>query len=130
MKIPDTISGNTKKFRETIIALNANWVISVCTKATILLFLACIVAILIKWKGLPPQVPLWYAKPWGNERLADPIYLFLLPLGSIIGYIVNTTIGLYVTHEYLVFTQLLFITSLLVSLLSFLTLTKILLLVG
>ena len=38
------------------------------------------------WKTLPPQVPLWYSKPWGDERLASPWFLFLPLLSSIIVY--------------------------------------------
>lgn len=29
---------------------------------------------------LPPQVPLFYSRPWGEEQLGSPVWLFL-PLG-------------------------------------------------
>lgn len=28
---------------------------------------------------LPPQVPLWYSRPWGEEQLASPVFLVLVP---------------------------------------------------
>lgn len=37
-------------------------------------------AIIVFWQKLPPQVPIFYNKPWGEEQLASPIFLFL-PLG-------------------------------------------------
>ncbi|MDO8488436.1 MAG: hypothetical protein Q7S31_04000 [bacterium] len=28
---------------------------------------------------LPPQVPLWYSQPWGQEQLASPYWLWSVP---------------------------------------------------
>ncbi len=30
-------------------------------------------------KDLPPQLPLWYSRPWGETQLTDPKMLGLLP---------------------------------------------------
>jgi hypothetical protein len=35
--------------------------------------------ILFFWKKLPPEVPLFYSRPWGKEQLVNPRFLFLLP---------------------------------------------------
>lgn len=36
------------------------------------------------WAEVPPQVPLFYSKPWGQEQLAKPGWLFLpLALSSL-----------------------------------------------
>ncbi len=29
--------------------------------------------------SLPPQVPLWYSRPWGEDQLTQPIGLWLVP---------------------------------------------------
>jgi hypothetical protein len=41
---------------------------------------------LVLWKEMPPQIPLFYSMPWGEEQLAAPIWLFLpLAISIIIG---------------------------------------------
>lgn len=40
--------------------------------------------ILLFLKRLPPQVPLYYSLPWGDEQLASPLLFFLLPLGCLL----------------------------------------------
>lgn len=85
--------------------------------------------IVLRWQYLPPLVPLWYALPWGNEQLAAPYWLIILPLGSALIFTANAALSIYFFSEYLIFTQLAFLTSFLVSLLSFITLIKIITLV-
>lgn len=34
---------------------------------------------------MPPVVPLWYSRPWGETQLAAPIYLAVLPVLAIGG---------------------------------------------
>lgn len=41
------------------------------------------------WGKLPPQIPLFYCRPWGEEILAPPSFLFLLPFSSLLVLIVN-----------------------------------------
>jgi hypothetical protein len=41
-------------------------------------------------RALPPQVPMWYSRPWGEVQLANPAWLALLPIMTVgIGAIVN-----------------------------------------
>lgn len=108
---------------------SANWLVSLVNKFVLILTILAIAALAWRWPLLPPQVPLWYSKPWGTEQLASYYWLLLLPAESIVIYAINVIISVYVTHEYLVFTQILYLTSLLVSLLSLITLVKILFLV-
>lgn len=35
--------------------------------------------VLLFWQNLPPQVPLFYSRPWGEEQLGQP-HLLALPL--------------------------------------------------
>ena len=57
-----------------------------------LVFLAQSLMILIFWGKLPPQVPLFYSKPWGEAILAPAIALAILPI---------TTIGSVATNYFL-----------------------------
>ncbi len=42
---------------------------------------------------LPPQVPLFYSRPWGEEQLVAPIFLVILPLLSFFIFLLNIFLG-------------------------------------
>lgn len=43
-----------------------------------------ILAAVVFWTKLPPQIPLYFSRPWGEEQLAKPVFIFLpLVLSSI-----------------------------------------------
>lgn len=109
--------------------LSTNWFIRLVHKFILILFVLSLGILLWRWHMLPPMVPLWYSRPWGADQLASPYWLFMLPLASIILYGINFLVSMYVTREYLIFTQMLFLSSLIVSLLSFISLIKILFLI-
>ncbi len=115
--------------RQTFSEINKNWLVSITSKLIVVFFVLSILIIAWRWSLLPPQVPLWYSKPWGDDRLAHPFWLFLLPLGSLFWYSIGVIVSIYLTSTLLVFTQLVFLTSLVVSALSFTTLAKILFLI-
>ena len=83
-----------------------------------------------RFRQLPPEVPLWFSRPWGEDQLASAYWLFLLPLSGFVWYIIDLLIGIFVTTDDLIFTQLLFLSALIVNILSFVTLIKILFLVS
>ena len=33
----------------------------------------------VYWKYLPPEVPLLYSRPWGEDQLVSPYFLWLIP---------------------------------------------------
>lgn len=41
-------------------------------------------------KRLPPEIPLFYSLPWGEEQLAPSIALLLLPLGILLIAFLNS----------------------------------------
>lgn len=47
---------------------------------SILSILAQAALILIYWKRLPPELPLFYSLPWGEKILVRPLFLIILPL--------------------------------------------------
>lgn len=110
-------------------SLRTNWLIALIHKSVLALTAISILLIIWNWRFLPPLVPLWYSRPWGADQLASPFFLFLLPLGNLLWYGVDLLLATYVTGEYLIFTQALFSTTLVVSLLSLITLVKIIFLV-
>ena len=107
-----------------------NWVLSISKKLVLACILVSVALLLWRYPKLPPLVPLWYGEPWGTDRLAHPLWLTLLPIGSLVILIVNTIASRILTRDMLIFTQILAVTALLVSILSLVTLTKILFLVS
>ena len=107
-----------------------NWFIRLVQKIVIVLFVLSALLLLWRFPMLPHTVPLWFSRPWGADQLASPYWLILLPVSSLIWYAINLVICMYITTEYLIFTQILFLSSLIVSFLSFISLMKIIFLVS
>lgn len=110
--------------------LRAHRVIALVHYASLFIFFFSLAVTLWRWKFLPPAVPLWYSRPWGEDQLAHPVWLFLLPVGALIWHGINIMVSALVLHEYPVFARVLFLSSLLVATLSCVTLIQILLLVS
>ncbi len=112
----------------SIRSLNTNWLIRLCHAAVLLLFLASIFFVLWFWNRLPMHIPLWYTNPWGKERLADSYWLLATPFLGIFWHLVNTLTSAWISREYLVFSQLMMITSFLVHVLVFMIVVNVILL--
>ena len=111
------------------ILIKSNWIIQLTHKFVAFFIITSILAICITWSKLPPLVPLWYSRPWGVDQLAPSIFLFILPISSLIIHFINMLLSMYVTTEYLIFSQSLFLSSLIVSALSCIAVIKIIFLV-
>ncbi len=107
-----------------------NWFVSTTKKLVFVSILISVILLLWRYPKLPPLVPIWFGKPWGIDRLAHPLWLVLLPAGSLIILIINTILSRILTRDMLIFTQILAATALIVAILSLVTLTKILFLVS
>ncbi|MDP2632147.1 MAG: hypothetical protein Q8P25_00290 [Candidatus Curtissbacteria bacterium] len=51
--------------------------------------------ILVSWGKLPPQVPIFYSRPWGEIILAAPFWLWLLPGILLMTLIVNWVFAIF-----------------------------------
>lgn len=90
--------------------------------------LASLFLIAAFWARLPPQVPLFYSRPWGEEILAPPFFLFILPLTSLLILAINLFTAFSLGQNRLLAT-ILVITSALFSFLAFFNLLKIITLI-
>lgn len=45
--------------------------------------------ILINFKKLPPELPIFYSLPWGEQILAKPLFLLVIPLTVLVFVVVN-----------------------------------------
>lgn len=81
----------------------------------VLSILACASLILVSWGKLPPQIPLFYSRPWGEAMLAPPAYLWILPAVAALSVITNYATSNFLSqNRFLV--RILTVFSLLVSL--------------
>jgi len=85
--------------------------------------------ILLKWNQLPPEIPLFFSRPWGNDQLTPPINLWLLPGFSLLVLISNFFLAITGFKKEVLTRRLLAGNSLLFSLLCGLTIYKIIALV-
>ena len=119
----------TRAARDTILSLQKSWVIALVTRFVLIFFVLSIGIIIWKWESLPPQIPLLYSLPWGEDRLVHPRVLFMLPLVSLFWFSINVLISAFDADTYAVFVQILFIASFIVSFISFITVLNIVFLV-
>ena len=93
---------------------------------TLIIILVQIVLIVLYFSQLPPSVPLYYSRPWGQAQLAETIYLFLLPSLSLIIFVINSLLAsLFVDHKEF-YSHCLILVSTIFSVFNLITLIKIL----
>ena len=59
-------------------------------RVTLVIISLQIILIIFFFPLLPPQVPLYYSRPWGDNQLASPSSLFLLPAISFFFLLLNS----------------------------------------
>lgn len=82
------------------------------------------------WRVLPPKVPLWYSKPWGEERLASPFLLILPLVTAVMIYFGNLILISKSATEHPMFARILLLSSVVVSMLAVMIVMRIVLLIG
>lgn len=129
MKFTFPTNTPTQFFRE-ITPLKKTWEYRAATIAVITQLIIAGAAIAWFWRNLPPAIPLWYSRPWGDDRLVSPWFL-LLPIGtSLLIYILNALVVVRVLSDHPMFARALYLTSVLVSVLSGFLIIRIILLVA
>ena len=77
-----------------------------------------------RYNDLPPEVPLFYSRPWGAEQLANSSLILLLPLLSLVIMLFNNLLAVFFLHSHSLLSRLLIITSLIFSALSLITIFR------
>lgn len=80
----------------------------------LVLFLSSL--ILVSWGKLPPELPLFYSRVWGQEMLASPLYLWILPAMTLAVTILNFSLSSFVASDSKFLARVLLIFALIVSL--------------
>lgn len=69
---------------------------------SLLTFFFCVFAILgqialilVTWEKLPPKLPLFYLREWGNAMLAAKFAIWILPAISLLAFVVNYSLAFF-----------------------------------
>lgn len=117
------------EYRNRINTVTSQPLIKLIFYSTITINILGLFFIAVIFSQLPQQIPLYYSRPWGEDQITSPIYLFILPLGSLAFHYISLLLIVTQTYRYRVYSQLLIIFSLLVTILSSFTIYNIIRLV-
>lgn len=94
-----------------------------------LLFLTATLSLVgILWSRLPAEVPLFYSKPWGQQQLAQPIFLVLPILLCYLLLFVNSVLA-QILSDYSFIRKVLIYGATTASILASITIIRIILLI-
>lgn len=131
------LSVSSKKIREieTVVQQSGSWIKKMIIPnnlwtVSLLLILLAFIITLASQAELPPKVPLFYSRTWGDEQLAEKIFLFLFPVFSLFFLLINYLLSKFFNKKRDDFIpSLCSFFSFLFSLMAFFSLIKIILLV-
>ena len=89
-----------------------------------LLLIFTVVYVLIFYTKLPPLLPIFNQYPWGKDRLAQTFGIFITILIVLFYSITNIFLSAYCYQKYPLIGRIFAITTLLISLLTFLFVTR------
>lgn len=90
------------------------------------------ITILISWVSfavsynfLPPQIPIFFSKPWGYPQIADKIYFLIYPLSMSLLFFINLRIASILIKISYLMSAILLWSQLLISIMSLIAIFKI-----
>lgn len=103
-----------------------DWSVSVLIVSTLILFATTIFLLfsLFSFRNLPPQIPLFYSKPWGQDQLAAPAFLFIPLLIALVFVSINQVLSSWLKNPFVA--KLFLLGASLASLLASITIIRIL----
>ena len=111
--------------RKNVLSVTNTSLMNTILYSPIVLIVAMTILIFWFYKSLPPQIPLFYSRPWGQEQMTAPIFLFLLPGESLLWYIACLVLVGTQTHQHRVFSQILLMIQCVSSMLALLVIINI-----
>jgi len=101
-------------------------------RLTLIIFFFCVFSVIIQavlilgsWAKLPPQLPLYFSRPWGEMVLSSPLGLWLLPVIALLTLVVNFLLAIFAVRGNRFLTRTLTTFCFLVALTTLYGLTKI-----
>jgi len=97
------------------------------TFAQISLFLlaAQILIIVSVWRFLPPEIPLFYSRPWGKDQLVSYPSIIILPVICLIVFFANTVVAQLAIKEEILVKKMLAVANLTFNFLILISLIQI-----
>jgi len=102
-------------------------VVTLFFRWAVIVSLGQLLAIILFFNSLPPQIPLFRSLVWGESQLVVPSLLFLLPIFSVTIILINSFLA-FIFQRHQLLTRLLIITSLIFSLICLVPIIQIILL--
>lgn len=102
-------------------------VVTLFFRWAVIVSLGQLLAIILFFNSLPPQIPLFRSLVWGESQLVVPYLLFLLPIFSVTIILINSFLA-FIFQRHQLLTRLLIITSLIFSLICLVPIIQIILL--
>jgi len=91
----------------------------------IILIVVQIILIIWFFKDLPPEIPLYFSRPWGEAWLAQTTFIILLPLFSLFIALINYFLALFYYQKKAFLSKLLVVFSFIISLFSTISIIQI-----
>lgn len=113
---------------EALASLGKLWLepaVAKIIRLSVLIIIAQIGIIILFFSQLPPQLPLYYSRPWGESQLAPTHHLFLLPGLSLSFLLLNSGLAVLFIEKKKFLSICLAWTSLIVAGLALIALIKI-----
>lgn len=95
------------------------------TQTSLFLLIVQILIIVSVWRFLPPEIPLFYSRPWGKDQLVNYPGIIILPAICLIVFFANTIVAQLATKEEALVKKMLAAASLVFSLLILISLVQI-----
>ncbi|KPJ70966.1 hypothetical protein AMJ51_00465 [Microgenomates bacterium DG_75] len=95
------------------------------TQINLVLLAAQVLMIIFVWRFLPPEIPLFYSRPWGKDQLVIYPGIILLPVIGLFVFFTNTAITQLAAEEESLIKKSLAIASLVFTLLITISLVQI-----
>jgi hypothetical protein len=86
--------------------------------------------VLVFYSKLPPLIPFFNSRPWGEERLASSQAVFLLPVFSLVIFVINIILSAIFYKKNVLISRIIAFTILLFTFLSLISFIQILFLVS
>ena len=99
--------------------------VKITNQANLVLIIIQILIVAAIWRALPPEIPLFYSRPWGQDQLAHYPLMTTLPAVSLIIFVTNFIVAKIANKEEVLIKKMLAVGSLTFSFLILISLIQI-----
>lgn len=97
------------------------WILS----SSLILISLMFLILALSYNQLPPRIPLFYSLNWGESQLVSNGQIIILPLAAILIMLINLVISWHLHSSQIILKRLLTLSSFLITVMTFITMLKI-----